>query len=619
MSDAPPPEPDQRPRDPVAVRALWLVAFATILFGIRLAIIGAYGNATPFWDQWNAEAADLYAPLVEGGLDWRILPSPHNVHRILTMRLLAIGLFASNGMWNPLLQMVANSAIWAATLAMVAALLDRATGRRHLPLLLTFALVVFGLPYGNENLLAGFHGCFALIVFWSTLALWALALAPPLGPAWWAGLAAAVLAFLSFGSGAFVAAAAAAIAAAQYAGGTRRDTRQLAAITVLATLFIVGVMLTRGTEEPNSLGAESPTAALIAWTRATGWPLKIGPVGLLIVHWPAIVLAVVMLRRQHRGDDPRWFLLATVACALGHAAAIACGRAASGCLTSRYLDLYAVGLMADFACLLAVFPEFTGVHRRTAVVTAVGWVTVVTGSLAVYTQAHARTEMELRRDTAAAQQAHTRAYVLTGDLRNLEDKPRLHVPHPEIDTLSAILVDPTVRSFLPGVIAPPLAATSFTSEPDGAFVPGGTDPAGPRRDESSWGSHGPAGPDATGEMVLAFGQPHRGYAVDVPVIVGGDVSGLSIEVELDGERRTVTVPAATGDWKGVRVTVHGRPFTLRVSDQTPTGWIAVAAPVAEGRFDHMVARLLARWGRFVAAGVVLALALLVHRVLDREA
>lgn len=366
MSDTSTPAPDHRRRGFVALRILWLAAFAAVLFGVRLALIHAYGNATPFWDQWRAEAEDLYAPLVAGRFDWRILFTPHNVHRILTMQLLQLGLFAANGMWNPLLQMVANSVIWAATLAVLVALIDRATGRRHLPLLLAFAIVVFGLPYGHENMLAGFQGCFSLVVFWGTLALWALAVAPPFGVGWWGGVAAAVLAFLSLGSGTFVAAAAAATAAAQYACGARRGGRQLAAIAVLAAMFVTGVVLTPGDEGTRALGARTAGAALSAWTRAAGWPVKIGPLGMLVLHWPAIVLAVAMLSRPSRADDPRWFLLATVVCALGHAAAIAYGRAA-GCLASRYLDLYAVGLMADFACLLAVFPTFTGGRRGMAV------------------------------------------------------------------------------------------------------------------------------------------------------------------------------------------------------------------------------------------------------------
>jgi hypothetical protein len=42
--------------------------FAAILFGIKLWLIATYGNATPFWDQWDAEAANLYKPFLKARL-----------------------------------------------------------------------------------------------------------------------------------------------------------------------------------------------------------------------------------------------------------------------------------------------------------------------------------------------------------------------------------------------------------------------------------------------------------------------------------------------------------------------------------------------------------------------
>ena len=32
------------------------VGFAIFVLGTKLVIIATYGNATPFWDQWDAEA-----------------------------------------------------------------------------------------------------------------------------------------------------------------------------------------------------------------------------------------------------------------------------------------------------------------------------------------------------------------------------------------------------------------------------------------------------------------------------------------------------------------------------------------------------------------------------------
>ena len=76
-----------------AQRALPYVAFASILLGIKLLIINHFGNATPYWDQWDVEADHLYRPWMDGSLRWNDLFIPHNEHRIFTTRISALLLF----------------------------------------------------------------------------------------------------------------------------------------------------------------------------------------------------------------------------------------------------------------------------------------------------------------------------------------------------------------------------------------------------------------------------------------------------------------------------------------------------------------------------------------------
>jgi hypothetical protein len=594
-----------------AVGTLWLVAFAAILFGTKLWFIGSYGNATPLWDQWGGEAALLFKPHVEGRLEWPALVAPHVGHRILTSRLIALGLFSANGRWNPLLEMVVNAALWTGILVMLISFLDRATGRRHLLLLLAFALVAFGLPHGHENMLWGFQGLFYVFVFWSTLSLWAFAVAPPLAAGWWAGICCGVLAMLTLGSAAITAAAAAAVATAHYVTHTRRGALQIVSIGALVALFVAGVLVTPSPKSTMALRAASVGQALTAWSMTASWPLKLGPVGPLVIYGPALVLTASLLRRPPPAGDPRWFLLAAAAAALGQAAALAYGRA-TNCLASRYQDLFSVGLIVNFACALAALPGWPARHRGWSVAAVVAWTGIVVGALAMHAHHDVRGALEFRRDTGAAQEAHTRAYVVSGNIDHLTNKPFLHVPYPNAQRLANLLDDPVIRGFLPAVVAPPLTATTFASQPVGAFVEGGADPGLPSADGTSWGSLGPNGPGVTGTATIDFAGPDPGYAVEVPVAVGGTGGGITIDVEQDGVARPVPLPGARDSWTPVRVKVKGRPFLLRVTDRSATGWVAVAAPTPQGRFDHRVDRLLAHWDRFVLAGIVLGLTLLVH-------
>ena len=114
--------------DRYAMPCLAFAAFSATLLGAKLWLIGAYGNATPYWDQWDGEAAALYRPLLDGTLGWANLLAPHNEHRIFTMRLIELALLMLNGIWNPLLEMVVNAVIHTVALALGAALLRVSSG-----------------------------------------------------------------------------------------------------------------------------------------------------------------------------------------------------------------------------------------------------------------------------------------------------------------------------------------------------------------------------------------------------------------------------------------------------------------------------------------------------------
>ncbi len=146
----------------MSIALIWI--FAVVLFGIKLWIINTYGNATPFWDQWDGEAVKLYKPYFDGTLTFSDWFAPHNEHRIFTTRLLSLGLLLINGIWNPLLQMVINAALHITALVLCIVLLTSVIGRKNLLPLLLFALVLFGVPYAWQNTLMGFQSQFYFIV-----------------------------------------------------------------------------------------------------------------------------------------------------------------------------------------------------------------------------------------------------------------------------------------------------------------------------------------------------------------------------------------------------------------------------------------------------------------------
>src|SRR5687767_9888688 len=53
-----------------ALVALWLVALFLVVFSSKLLLMRQTPVTTPFWDQWDAEAASLLVPASECRLTW---------------------------------------------------------------------------------------------------------------------------------------------------------------------------------------------------------------------------------------------------------------------------------------------------------------------------------------------------------------------------------------------------------------------------------------------------------------------------------------------------------------------------------------------------------------------
>src|SRR5262245_24434615 len=100
-SMATPPPPARAAASHATIAGLSLGAFSLAL-GAKLLLIRSFARDVPFWDQWDAEALQVYLPLLEGGF-WSVSwLGPHNEHRILWTRLTAGIVFAANGQWDPL-------------------------------------------------------------------------------------------------------------------------------------------------------------------------------------------------------------------------------------------------------------------------------------------------------------------------------------------------------------------------------------------------------------------------------------------------------------------------------------------------------------------------------------
>lgn len=590
--------------------ALALAALALILFGIKLFLIGTYGNSTPYWDQWDSEAMLLYAPFLEGRLGCDQLLATHNEHRIMIPKLLAIGLLSANGIWNPLLQMVVNAAFHVGLVCLLIALLAGAMNRKHLLAILAFCLLLFSWPYGWENTLAGFQSCFYFSLLFSVGSIWLLIWAAPFSARWWAGTGLAIGAFFCLASGVFVLAAVAAVVVIQRLLGMRNRRCELVSAMVLGGLFVLGVVLTPSIPGHAPLKATTLIQFLNSWSAVLGWPIKLAVFGPLLRNAPAVLFVATMLRRRPPANDRRWFLFALVVWMISQGVSIAYGRATCP-ISSRYTDVFAIDVLINFTCLLVVVGEFADT-RRWAVLAVVGWTAVVLGGIGFTVHNHCVRDLKYRFDTAQAQEINTRNYVLTGDIKHLTDKPYLHVPYPQPDRLASILDNPLVRSILPRNIGVPLQGSLIGSVPANACTVGGYAPGAPIPQSQTWGTFGSNGAAAIGKAAIVFPASHRGYYIQIPVIGGPHEKGVTLELQQNDKRWLLYTSRDSNQmWDVATAKVRGGPFTLHITDGSPGAWLAVGSPVAVGMWDESVERLLARWDVFVIIGSVLAVTLLI--------
>ncbi len=578
--------------------------FAFILFGLKLWLINEYGNATPFWDQWDAEAVNLYRPLSEGTLGIKDMLAPHNEHRILFTRILALIILKVNIIWNPLLQMIVNAALHVLTIIFTTNLLVRVLGQNYLPSLLVFSTTLFGIPYAWENTLAGFQSQFYFVFLFSVATIWFVLSGSPLSRNWWLGILCSFFAFFSLASGIFAIAAAAGVSMMFYVTGINRSIKQLAAIIILTGLLILGLIFTPTLEHHAVLKATSFSHFTSAMVSILSWPLPPSIFSVIIRNFPALIFAGILLYELPSVLDKKWFLFGLVVWSLGQSISVAYGRAAVN-LSSRYLDLFAIGIFINFACLLFV-SQYHSQKIRNITSAGIGlWITIICVFLSVSALKDLPEHLTTKRNEGLAQEINVRNYLITGDTSHLVGKTLLDIPYPDPFRLAMILNWPEIRKILPANLSPSVNTLSVKNVPLNSFVINGYYFTTPSRKDSSWGSYNAHGDSSIGELKFKYNTIVKG---DLEIPISGYPMGDNMKLEL--EQNGQLIPIAINEnpresWKTGYASVGEGFFYINVTDGSNNYWTAVGKPVINvyGRLDGLANRILNSFYLFIITGV----------------
>ena len=439
--------PASRTASDIAAWRLALAGCLAAVLGAKILLIARLGIPTPYWDQWDAEAAGLYLPWMEGRLDAAHWFAFHNEHRLVLTRASALALMRLTGSWDPIVQMLLNALVHVAAIGLLIALLGRLLDLARFLFLAAFTLLFFAVPFGWDNTLGGFQLQFYGLILLSVLSLHLIG-APAWSARWGFGTLLAALAYFAMASGALILPAAIALATLQIAFGRRNGARELAGIALHAviTLALLRDALSFSPHATASIGAALDSLLVAAsWpVAAASWPsiLKIIPAAL--INAPVLVLALRLFRERPGLDDQRWFALALAVWLALQLLALSYGRP-GGTPESRYSDIFLIGLVLN----AAVWLHLLHTPSRGLVFIASVWLFAVMLGAGQKATNNVIDGIAARVRTGQIQTENVKSFIATGDISHLAGKPLLHIPFPSAERLAGLLSDPRLRAILP--------------------------------------------------------------------------------------------------------------------------------------------------------------------------
>ena len=574
-----------------------------ILFALKLFLIGKYGNATPFWDQWDAEAAGLYLPWTTGDLTLSALFAHHNEHRIFMTRLLALIEFELNGnIWDPLFQMIVNAVIDLLSILIFVFVTARELHWIAFRPLALFAALLVAVPFGWENTLCGFQSGFYFVILFSLLSIAILLSMHPLSLYWWAGSLLLVVSSCSLASGFLAALAIAGVYIMRMLFEKKTSKREVSAILLMISYTIVWFTDIPNLEHHKLLKSHGPIEFFTAFGKCLAFPFYDQPLLALAAYSPAILWFALCLARPVLRKNQPWQTIGILLWVVLNAAATAYGRGTEGTgPASRYMDIYMIGLLGNFVLLLHLAIRCRTSWTR---IFAIGWIALMFFGVSLHFEDQVL-ELRLRADATFLQETNTKHFLTDFDRGKITSLPYFHLPYPSAERLADLLEEPQIRAFLPGNLRSPLEP--YASE-GVDFVADGYYPTTPKRSEASWGSYGAQGNAQRGRITLNFRNPSRGGWLKIPV-AGYPVSKyMRLYVEsIDVKYLANLIPFQNPreSWRNVYIKAPDGPFRIVAEDNNSQFWFAFSVPVETGLATLMTKSIIKIWLYLFSAGLFL--------------
>lgn len=414
--------------------------------------------ATPYWDEWSAEAAGLYKMYDSGGLSLKYLLSGHNEHRILTTRLLHLLTLELNGLWNPLLNIAVNAIIQSLNALLVFRFLYINNPAGWVSSLL-LCLTAFGFPISPTNLLWGFQAQFHLNILFGLLSIlffskWSIESSGAV-KSFAFGYILFLFCCFSLAGGALVGVAI--VGAFIFRAYEKRSlgSRVFGSTLLILATFVVFVLTVPKVEGHKLFKVQSATQVLYGACNSFSWPFPQSlpnPILLscaIFLHLPALTFFYRALMNRGTGCNPDSELPLIMIYYWGvvQSAAIVYGRYNHGLRWGQYLDVYLLFVIINVAWMFkyggATTSALRGLNYKTIWLIIVGSALLRVGTQVGWREAEAWKTLEISRGKSA------KAFLVSRDYSSFQSLSIFERGYPDAKVISDALSDPAVQARLP--------------------------------------------------------------------------------------------------------------------------------------------------------------------------
>lgn len=550
------------------VRILYAVGVFLFVVGAKLWLVSEAGSSLPYQDQIDAEGESILRPWLEDRLEWREFFAPHNEHRIVFTKLIALAVVAINGQWDAYIQVILNAIIHAGLLMVVLHWLYRNIAGWKCHVLGLVSVLLWTIPFDWENTLQGFQSQVYLALTFSVLQLiWVLG-AERLDWRWWAGQICGLFALGAMAGGSFSSAAILGVVLIRWWTATARTRFDLVTGALSALWLSLGVLTRTSVPGHEILRAENLSDVVSSLQLVASWPLPQSvPFGFLFAL-PAVALAISLLRKKQITGFDRVLVGIVIWTALT-AFATAILRGQTSPLISRYLTNYSLGLIVQgIAWLRILKPRWNAMG-------VIAW-----GALVVISLSSSLGHIREQKLTPRAQRMHqqetlVRDYLISKSVATLSGAASRSLPYPDALALHERWNHESIRSIMPAAVRPPMLETTtdvaIESLPPSDLVVAASSPAGKQTSGWVWRSEIQSEDSARFirfKFTGGWGDPEA--AISLRLVTDEE----AVEVIPDGSARN--------RWRTINVFRPAGPWWIEIEDNDSLDRLTITSPVELG-------------------------------------